>query len=443
MRILEVRGPGERTALLGGLAALITLALPNIAGAQATLLTPPIRREVVDTIANQLERIYVDADTGQMIASRLRDRLRAGTYDSIGDPIRLAQLLTSDLRSVNHDLHLSVTYNSGGVQGGGRAAGPPAFLGKAQHYALGRVDVLPGNIGYLEINGFSSEAGARDAIVGALTYLQTTDAVILDLRRNRGGDGNLVNFLISHFTGPDTLPSVKVKLRSGNRTFTRYTLATVPGPRRPDVPVYVLISRATGSAGEDCAFVLQNLKRATLIGDRTAGAGHNVTSVPSGYGFQTGISFSRVSDPRTGKEWEQVGVQPDVRVDVSTALDVAQSMILEGAASNADASQRSGLETALQSVEARLRPHEVAPSVLARYAGEYEGGRRVSVVGKTLVYESPIGGLSETLIPLSDSVFVTPSQTRIQFTLDASSRARLGTGAGSAVLWWNRRDRGD
>ena len=437
MKTSRVSMQAVRIATLSGSVAL-TVTSARLSVAQSTPLTPDVRRAVVDTVASQLERVYVDADTGRMIATRLRDRLRGGAYDTIADPIRLSQILTTDLRSVNHDLHLSVAYNAGGAAGGGRAGGPPAFLSKSQHYALGRVDVLPGNIGYMEINGFSVESGARDAIVGALTYLQTTDAMIIDLRRNRGGDGNLVNFLISHFTGPDTLASVTVKLRAGNRTFTRYTLASVPGPRRPDVPLYVLTSRATGSAGEDCAFVLKNLNRATIIGDRTAGAGHNVTGVPSGYGFQTSISFSRVSDPKTGKEWEQVGVQPDVKVDVATALDVAQSLALKAAVSKADASQRAVLETALQSAEARLTPHDVAAAVLARYAGEYEGGRRVAVVGRNLVYESPIGGLSETLIALSDSLFVTPSQTRIQFDVDASGKGRLGTSAGGATTWWRK-----
>lgn len=291
------------------------------------VLDAAVRRDVVDTVSAQIERIYVDADTGRMIGARVRDRLAAGVYDTVSDPRLLAQLLTADLRGINHDLHLSVAYTPSDPSAG---AGPGragfAFLERSNHFALGRVDVLPGNIGYMEINGFSSDRAARDVIVGALGYLQTTDAIILDLRRNRGGDGNLVNFLISHFTGPDTLASVTVKVRGGIRPRTRYTLASVPGPRRPDVPLYVLTSRMTGSAGEDCAFVLKNLKRATIVGDRTAGAGHNVTFVSSGHGFQTGISFSRVSDPRTGEEWEQIGVQPDVKVDAATALDVAQSL---------------------------------------------------------------------------------------------------------------------
>ena len=202
----------------------------------------------------------------------------------------LAQLLTADLRSVNHDLHLNVSYSAGNPGGGGGAGGGAlAFLGKSNHFALGRVDVLPGNIGYMEINGFSVDQAARDVVVGALKYLQTTDAMIIDLRRNRGGDANLVNFLISHFTGPDTLASLTVKTRSGIAAFTRYTMASVPGPRRARRPTLRLDEPSDGVGGRGlCAFVLKNLKRATIIGDRMAGAGHNVSIVPSGYGFQSG-----------------------------------------------------------------------------------------------------------------------------------------------------------
>jgi hypothetical protein len=289
----------------------------------STPITAEIRAAVVDTVAAQIERIYVDADTGRLIATHVRDRGRAGAYDTLQDARSFATALTTDLRTVNHDLHLSVAPPSPGPAKA--LANPLSFLGRSNHFAIGRADVLPGNIGYLELNGFSNDPAARDVLVGALKFLETTDAVILDLRHNRGGDGSFVNFLISHFTGPDTLASVTVKRRSGN-TSTRYTLASVPGPRRPTVPLYVLTSRSTGSAGEDCAFVLKNLGRATIVGDRTAGAGHNVTFVPSGYGFQTGISFSRVSDPRTGKEWEQIGVQPDVKVSPETALDTATAL---------------------------------------------------------------------------------------------------------------------
>ena len=401
-------------------------AIGGRARAQVTSLDAATRREVVDTIMAQVERIYVDADTGRMIAGKVRERLRAGAYDSVADPSRLAQLLTADLRSVNHDLHLNVSYSAGNPGGGGRAGGGAlGFLGKSNHFALGRVDVLPGNIGYMEINGFSVDQAARDVVVGALKYLQTTDAMIIDLRRNRGGDANLVNFLISHFTGPDTLASLTVKMRAGNRAFTRYTMASVPGPRRPDVPLYVLTSRATGSAGEDCAFVLKNLKRATIIGDRTAGAGHNVSIVPSGHGFQTGISFSRVFDPRTGQEWEQVGVQPDVKVDVNTALDVGQSMALKAIAAkdeNAAAVDRPAsrvgrcaayTRTKFRQRDLRRTRASMRGTVVSRYAMDASCMRR------------RLAALVETLVALSDSVFVASSQARLTFELGAGGRTTL------------------
>jgi hypothetical protein len=52
------------------------------------------------------------------------------------------------------------------------------------------------------------------------------------------------------------------------------------------------------------------------------------------------------------------------------------------------------------------------------YAGEYDGNRRLFVANNKLMYEAPIGGLAEALVPLSDSVFVTSSQSRLAFERD-------------------------
>ena len=262
-------------------------------------------------------------------------------------------------------------------------------------------------------------------LVDALRYLGSTDAIIFDVRRNRGGSGQLSNFLISHFTGPDTIASLEVSSRSAQMSFTRYTLPSVPGPRRPDVPVYILTSRGTASAGEDFAFVMHNLKRATLVGDRTAGAGHNVTAVQSGYGFQTSISITRVSDPRTGKEWEQVGVQPDVRVDPSTALDVAQSLALQTLASKASGARKEQLAFLRDTREATLHPNVVPEAKLDEFAGEYDGQRRVRAHGGRLFYEVPGGAAEDTLVALSDSVFAARSQARLTFAHDRHNGIEL------------------
>ena len=317
------------------------------------------RTAVVESVTVQVERLYVDADTGRMIARVLRERLRAGAYDTIADARRFAARLTTDLRSVNGDLHLSAIYApNGGFSPFSRAM---AATERERHYSFGRLDVLPGNVGYMELTGFAAAPEASAVLVAALRYLETTDAIIIDVRRNNGGSPALANLLVSHFTGPDTVATIVSKVRGltpgSIRTATQYTLASVPGPRRPDVPLYVLTSRGTVSAGEWFAFVLQNLKRATVVGERTAGAGHNVTFVPVGHGFTATISYSRVADARTGKEWEQVGVVPDVRAEPAMALDAAHSAALGVIAERATPeARRRELARIRETVDARLRP---------------------------------------------------------------------------------------
>jgi hypothetical protein len=411
-----------KTTLALFFAAGFTVPSATVA-AQVSALDATVRREVVDSVTAQVERWYVDPDTGRLIAAHIRTRAQRGVYDSATVPRRLAELLTTDLRAINGDLHLSVSFAPPSASGAPRSL--LSFADRSQHYALGRIDVLPGNVGYMELTGFSGDPGARDMIVSALKYLESTDAIIFDVRRNRGGSAGLVNFLVSHFTGNDTVASLVVKSRGAERGNTRYTLANVPGPRRPDVPLYVLTSRSSGSAGEDFPFVLKNMKRATIVGDRTAGAGHNVRSVPSGHGFQTGISITRVSDPRTGLEWEQVGVQPDVKVDPAIALETAHRMALDTLLAKASNEARRTLELHREVAAAREAPRVVSPDKLAVYAGDYDGGRNVSIRGGTLYYRTTATAMPEPAVALSDSTFALSSLVRLNFERVGNGSMRI------------------
>ena len=409
---------------------------PAAAASQpAARLDAARRRAVIDTLAARLERHYVDADTGVLIARHVVARLSAGAYDTITSPARFAEVLTTDMRTVNDDRHLNVTYNplvralrpppEGIRMGvlpptlppvGAPPSGPGADAARRSNYGLGRIEVLPGNVGYMDIRGFSGAAAVVGAIKSALEYLQGTDAIIFDLRRNGGGSPFSVNVIISHFTNGDTIPSLTVTNRSANQKFTRYTYAQVPGPRRPTVPLYVLTSGATASAGEDFTFVLKNMKRATIVGGTTAGAGHNNANVDLGEGFAASISFTRVTDPKTGAEWERVGVAPDVRVDQAKALDVAHALALKTIAdAESDPRRKRVLDLTREAVEAQSSVRPVAAATLASYAGEYAGGRKVMLAGNTLLFAPRPGAPPDVLVPLSDSTFAFNSTLRLSF----------------------------
>ena len=401
-------------------------------GGAALTLDGATRRDVIDTIGAALTRHYVDADTGRLIADRLQARLTAGAFEGITDPYRFAEVVTTELRVINGDKHLLVVYDATsqpgmriGAEGirmfgpppgaRGRAAGRPGRRppspemvanARRQHFGLARLDIMPGNVGYLDIRGFANGPEVEAAVVNALEYLQFADAIIFDLRRNGGGSAETVNFIISHFTGADTLPSLTVSNRSGGEKFTRYTLAKVPGPRRPKVPLYVLTSGFTASAGEDFAFVLKNLGRATVIGAPSAGAGHNNAMVASGHGFATSISFTRVMDPKTGAEWERVGVQPNVVVNPAQALEAAHALALTAIAdATTDADWKQELTLTREVVEAQRAGRAVPGDLLADAPGNYDGGRSVVAQNGKLLYSRREGAQGEELVPLADGSF--------------------------------------
>ncbi len=355
-------------ALVGMLATVVPAAAQPVPPAG---LSVKARTAVLDSVRTVLRSTYVDADTGRMIATRLSARQSAHAYDSLTHAARFASAVTGDLRSINHDKHLvliaprppagvatpgdpgsgpQVVIMQGPAPGGAAAVGPPmatpggvptpppgggaeprvvvmhgpdAASAARRNFGLRKVEVLDGNIGYLDVAAFEGAPGADAAIGDALRLLERTDAIIIDVRRNGGGSGEMSHMLFSHFLPATPVPTIRVRDRTDGSDTILTSVVNVTGPRRTAVPLYVLTSRFSASAAEEFAFVLRNKGRATIVGERTAGAGHMNQIIDVGYGFRFSVSYTRVSDPVTGAEWEQVGVTPTIATDAASALDVA------------------------------------------------------------------------------------------------------------------------
>jgi C-terminal processing protease CtpA/Prc len=107
---------------------------------------------------------------------------------------------------------------------------------------------------------------------------------------------------------------------------------TVPSndlPALQTIPIYILTSKTTFSAGEEFTYDLQSQKRATIIGETTGGGAHPVRPFSVSNGFVANIPFARAINPVTKTNWETIGVKPDVAVPMDQALDVALKMIGE------------------------------------------------------------------------------------------------------------------
>ena len=117
--------------------------------------------------------------------------------------------------------------------------------------------------------------------------------------------------------------------REGNIKEQQWTYPAVAGSRYgAGKEVYVLTSKATFSAAEGLAFALKNLKRATIVGETTRGGAHpaRVKRIDAHYALM--VPVSTVRDAVTGKDWEGVGVAPDLPVPAAEALIRAQIVIL-------------------------------------------------------------------------------------------------------------------
>lgn len=303
-------------------------------------ITAATRAAVLDTLAAQITENYVFPDVAKDVVKALRRHAARGEYDRITRARAFADTLNDHLYAVAHDLHLRVHYDPASRMqigcGGGAAVDMERMRAMAgqRNFGFEKLQRLAGNVGYLDLRLFDDPAsGAGDVAEAAMRYLAHSDALIIDVRRNGGGFASMVDLLITYLIDPaEQLHLFDFNYRGGEEAGLRsnWTLPYVPGPRYAGKDVYVLTGRFTGSAAESFAYALQAAKRATLVGEQTAGAGNpgsGMTSLPGG--FSAFVATGRVVSPVTGTNWEGVGVKPDIAAAADTALRVAHVMAVE------------------------------------------------------------------------------------------------------------------
>lgn len=297
--------------------------------------TAPAPRAAVEGIAATIERNYFDEARARRIAADLRAAAAKGEFDALLDNRELASALS--LRLEPFDRHFRVGWSapvaSAPTPSADEPVAPPS-PGKYRrgNYGVRRAEVLPGNLGYLDLRGFAPfEFGVagqpeRQAIEAALQLLANTDALIVDLRENGGGAPQMVGYLGSAFVGKDA--DVFNTFHGRDRTMSEAPLDWYPQPRL-DTPLFVLTSARTASAAEAFAYTLQSARRAVVVGETTMGAANPGGEVDAGNGFSIFVSFATPINPITHDNWEGRGVVPDVAVASNVALDTARRLALE------------------------------------------------------------------------------------------------------------------
>ena len=287
------------------LAAIAAAALLTPAVCPAKPLTAQARTEAIAKLSAALIDNYVYPETGRRAAVRIRHRMAAGAYSRIHDEDAFAAAVSADLKPIAHDLHLRFATNGFAATMENRP--------ETGQLGIARVDRLRGNIGYIDLTGFDLPVLFQVGAARAMKLVAGTDALILDLRHNRGGDAQSVADLAGFFFAADAPPRLGdiVWRTARTRTYTRQSFAAAPAPIHYDRPVYILTSADTFSAGEGFTYDMQALKRATVIGQVTAGGAHPTMEFPIGDDFVALIPIGYAQSPITRTSWEGKGVTPD------------------------------------------------------------------------------------------------------------------------------------
>ena len=405
---------------------------PQPAPLPAAPLEARHRAELVREVSEGLAEIYVFEDIAIQIVKLINNKHDRGEYDQFDTVTGLAYQVTADLQSISHDLHLSVRpamppprNAEGDSLSPGEQAERRLEQARARNFGFRHLEILPGNIGYLDLRGFEDASIGGNTAVASMNFLANSSAIIFDLRHNGGGSPSMIQLISSYlFDESQHLNSFHVRRTDSIEQY--WTQSHVQGSKMVDTPVYILTSGRTFSAAEEFTYNLKSMERATVIGETTGGGAHPVDVVMLDLGdehyVRLSLPFGRAINPITGTNWEGTGVTPDIESPAEQALGIAQFEILKAlSAAATDEQSKFNYDWARDELNFQLNPPELQMDGATAYVGQY-GQRNIILEDGKLIYQRG-EGQKMTLSPMGKTDYFHVGELyyfRIQFERDSN-----------------------
>jgi carboxyl-terminal processing protease len=188
--------------------------------------------------------------------------------------------------------------------------------------------ILPSGIAYLKFSQFDEEFEKQ--VENALKDFKDAPALILDLRGNGGGDGEVGLRFAGYFFN-DQVTIAKIVTRTGKPPFPEMPMTLETGAKDAQIfsrPLVILVDEATASTAELITNAFQEQERAVVFGTNSCGCVLAFLDYKplKGGGDLTLSEFGFIT--AKGKKLEGSGVSPDRIVslnlkDIQTGRDAA------------------------------------------------------------------------------------------------------------------------
>ncbi|CAM4241655.1 S41 family peptidase [Pseudoalteromonas byunsanensis] len=286
------------------------------------------KNNILKSLTDNIKQQYVEVKKVDKISSALENFKTSPAFTNSQSQEQLASSLTTELQKF--DKHFTVQWRNPNEIKNDKTTREPWFDKLSRkNSGFNRVEILDGNIGYVDFWGFDAlSEDSKKVVKGVMGFVSNVDALIFDLRKNGGGSAEMVQFISSHFLKPNThLNSIYWRTTDTTREFR--TFDDVNGSINLATPIYILTSSDTFSAAEEFAYNLKHLNRATLVGETTKGGANPWQFYELGDGFRAGIPIAKAINPITKTNWESVGVKPHIEASRDDALNVAYKIALD------------------------------------------------------------------------------------------------------------------
>lgn len=209
---------------------------------------------------------------------------------------------------------------------------------------------LEDGIGYIRLTEFRDNTQREfDNALNSLMRKKPS-GLILDLRNNPGGLLDSAVKVAGRFIPPGKM----IAYTKGRKKDQEMEFISDSKNAVLDLPLVVLVNGGSASGSEIVAGVLQDYKRAILIGEKTFGKGSVQTVIPLGDGSALRLTTAYYFTP-SGKVIHEKGIVPDIIVS-----------------------------TEQPSVESRKAPEKMPGSIFAAGAFDYKADRQISRAVDTL-----------------------------------------------------------